>query len=245
MASKRRVLGLVLGLGLFAFAWLNVEQGSVAPALIDGAPVAKLDIIRMSDPGCSIPSIEGHLESFGQSHCLGEVGAWSGADMMMVAEACLIVLAGVVRMPRSPGLARRLRRAMFATGATLFGVAILDRLVLLPSSMTSDVVVEMVPFVNHGWLLQLLVAFVGVMLMRGPKYLESEFSEAQRTRRERVTTNREAFVKVHRSASSTPASRLARAPTRPRMTASSPLVRATCPFCVGAGCERCDSLGTL
>lgn len=245
MASRRRVLGLVLGLGLFAFAWLNVEQGAVAPALIEGAPIAKLDVIRMSDPACSIPSIEGHLASFGQSHCLGEVGVWSGADMMMVAEACLIVLAGVVRMPRSPRLARRLRRAMFATGATLFAVAVLDRLAFLPATMSSEVVVEMVPFVNQGWALQLLVAFAGVMLMRGPKYLESEFSETQRTRRERVMANRDAFVKVHRSAAPASASRLARAPTRPRMSSSSPLVRATCPFCVGAGCERCDSLGTL
>lgn len=245
MAGPRRLIGLGLGLGLLVFTWMNVEQGSVAPRLIDGAPASKLDVIRMSEPSCSLQGIASHLENFGQSHCLGEVGTWSGADLMMVAEAVIILLAGVVRMPRSPGLARKIRRVMFATGGTLFGAAVLDRFGLLPANMRSDVLVDLVPFITQGWVLQLVVAFIGVMLMRGPKYLESEFNEIQRTRREKVTANRQAFVDAHRASDGTAASRLLQTPTRPRSTHSSPLVRATCPFCMGKGCERCDSLGTI
>ena len=74
MGKLRRRIGTLLGLGLAAGAWTNVERGSIAPLLVDGAPNGKLDIIRMSDPGCSLNQIAVHLDTFGQSHCFGELG---------------------------------------------------------------------------------------------------------------------------------------------------------------------------
>ena len=127
----------------------------------------------------------------------------------------------------------------------LFSLAVLDRLALLPGAASSEGLVEVVPFINQAWFLQILVAFIGMMLMRGPKYRESEFAEVQQSRRAKVNENRNAFIQTHRSSSSQGHSRLARGPTRPMRTRSSPLVRATCPYCKGSGCERCDALGTL
>ena len=134
---------------------------------------------------------------------------------------------------------------MFITGAMLFSLAVLDRLALLPGSASSEGLVEVVPFINQAWFFQLLVAFIGMMLMRGPKYRESEFAEVQQSRRAKVDEHRMAFIEAHRSGSTSGHSRLARGPTRPLRTRSSPLVRATCPVCKGSGCDRCDALGTL
>ena len=245
MGKWRRRIGTLLGLGVAAGAWVNVERGSIAPMLVSGAPTAKLDIIRMSDPGCSVSNIALHLETFGQSHCFGELGTWTGADLMLIAEGGILLLAGVARMPRSPTMAKRIRRVMFIAGAMLFSLAVLDRLALLPGAASSEGLVEVVPFINQAWFLQILVAFIGMMLMRGPKYRESEFAEVQQSRRAKVNENRNAFIHAHRSSSNAGHSRLARGPTRPMRTRSSPLVRATCPYCKGSGCERCDALGTL
>ena len=245
MGKWRRRIGTLLGLGVAAGAWVNVERGSIAPMLVSGAPTAKLDIIRMSDPGCSVSNIALHLETFGQSHCFGELGTWTGADLMLIAEGGILLLAGVARMPRSPTMAKRIRRVMFIAGAMLFSLAVLDRLALLPGAASSEGLVEVVPFINQAWFLQILIAFIGMMLMRGPKYRESEFTEVQQSRRAKVNENRNAFIQTHRSSSSQGHSRLARGPTRPMRTRSSPLVRATCPYCKGSGCERCDALGTL
>ena len=245
MGKWRRRIGTLLGIGVAAGAWVNVERGSIAPMLVSGAPTAKLDIIRMSDPGCSFNNIGIHLETFGQSHCFGELGTWTGADLMLMAEGGILLLAGVARMPRSPKMAMRIRRLMFITGSMLFSLAVLDRLSLLPGAASSEGLVEVVPFINQAWFLQILVAFIGMMLMRGPKYRESEFAEVQQSRRAKVNENRNAFIHAHRSSTAAGHSRLARGPTRPMRTRSSPLVRATCPYCKGSGCERCDALGTL
>lgn len=245
MGKWRRRIGTLLGLGVAGGAWVNVERGSIAPLLVDGAPTAKLDIIRMSDPGCSVSNIGVHLETFGQSHCFGELGTWTGADLMLMAEGGILLLAGLARMPRSPKMAKRVRRLMFITGSMLFSLAVLDRFALLPGPASSEGLVEVVPFIHQAWFLQILVAFIGMLLMRGPKYRESEFAEVQQSRRAKVDENRNAFLEAHRSKSAAGQSRLARGPTRPMRTRSSPLVRATCPFCKGKGCDRCDALGTL
>ena len=201
MGKWRRRIGTLLGLGVAAGAWVNVERGSIAPMLVSGAPTAKLDIIRMSDPGCSVSNIALHLETFGQSHCFGELGTWTGADLMLMAEGGILLLAGVARMPRSPTMAKRIRRVMFIAGAMLFSLAVLDRLALLPGAASSEGLVEVVPFINQAWFLQILVAFIGMMLMRGPKYRESEFAEVQQSRRAKVDENRNAFIHAHRSSS--------------------------------------------
>ena len=138
MGKWRRRIGTLLGLGVAAGAWVNVERGSIAPMLVRGAPTAKLDIIRMSDPGCSVSNIALHLETFGQSHCFGELGTWTGADLMLIAEGGILLLAGVARMPRSPTMAKRIRRVMFIAGAMLFSLAVLDRLALLPGAASSE-----------------------------------------------------------------------------------------------------------
>jgi hypothetical protein len=118
-------------------------------------------------------------------------------------------------------------------------------LALLPGTASSDGLVELVPFIRQGWFFQLVIAFIGMMLMRGPKYRESEFTEVQQGRRAKVNEHRQAFMSTHRSKTASSQPRLARGPTRPMRTRSSPLVRATCPYCKGSGCDRCDALGTL
>ena len=121
----------------------------------------------------------------------------------------------VIDCLRNPKLAQRLRRVMFLAGAMLFSLAVLDRLALLPGTASSDGLVELVPFIKQGWFFQLVIAFIGVMLMRGPKYRESEFAEIQQGRRAKVTEHRQAFVNTHRSQSAAGQSRLARGPTPP------------------------------
>ena len=79
-------------------------------------------------------------------------------------------------------------------------LAVLDRLALLPGAASSEGLVEVVPFINQAWFAN-LVAFIGMMLMRGPKYRESEFAEVQQSRRAKVDENRNAFIHAHRSSS--------------------------------------------
>ena len=79
MGKLRRRIGTLLGLSIAAGAWVNVERGSLAPMLKSGAPNAKLDIIRMSHPGCSVSQIGTHLQTLGKAIASSELGTWTGA----------------------------------------------------------------------------------------------------------------------------------------------------------------------
>ncbi len=250
----RKVVGL-LGLATIVFVIANVHFGMVADNVVEGAGTARLDVLRLADPGCTIPEMEKEIQETGTAFCLGEKGTWGAADIFLLFWGILIVTAGRFRMPSDPRLAKRIRRVMFVSGAVLFGLALLDRFELLPTSANSSSIADIIPFPLDAWMVQILFAIIGAMLMRGPKYEISEFEHNyQRLENEREKERRVQQV-FNEKARSMSASRegLAR---RSRLldrdahlvafrTRNSPKVRATCPFCKGGGCKECRMSGVV
>ena len=62
----------------------------------------------------------------------------------------------------------------FIGGCTLFGLAILDRLELLPTSVSSEGIASLIPLDVSPLAVQLGMAIIGAFMMRGPKYWEAE-----------------------------------------------------------------------
>ena len=50
----RRLIGL-LGLATIVFVIANAHFGMVAENVVEGAGTARLDVLRLADPGCTIP----------------------------------------------------------------------------------------------------------------------------------------------------------------------------------------------
>ena len=250
----RKVVGL-LGLATIVFVIANVHFGMVADNVVEGAGTARLDVLRLADPGCTIPEMEKEIQETGTAFCLGEKGTWGAADIFLLFWGILIVTAGRFRMPSDPRLAKRIRRVMLVSGAVLFALALLDRFELLPTSANSSSISDIIPFPLDPWMVQILFAIIGAMLMRGPKYEVSEFEQNyQRLENEREKERRVQQV-FNEKARSMSASRegLARrsrlldrdAHLVPFRTRNSPKVRATCPFCKGAGCKECRWTGVV
>ena len=250
----RKVVGL-LGLATIVFVIANVHFGMVADNVVEGAGTARLDVLRLADPGCTIPEMEKEIQETGTAFCLGEKGTWGAADIFLLFWGILIVTAGRFRMPSDPRLAKRIRRVMFVSGAVLFVLALLDRFELLPTAANSSSISDIIPFPLDAWMVQILFAIVGAMLMRGPKYELSEFEQNyQRLENEREKERRVQQV-FNEKARSMSASRegLARrsrlldrdAHLVPFRTRNSPKVRATCPFCKGGGCKECRMSGVV
>ena len=250
----RKVVGL-LGLATIVFVIANVHFGMVADNVVEGAGTARLDVLRLADPGCTIPEMEKEIQETGTAFCLGEKGTWGAADIFLLFWGILIVTAGRFRMPSDPRLAKRIRRVMLVSGAVLFALALLDRFELLPTSANSSSISDIIPFPLDPWMVQILFAIIGAMLMRGPKYELSEFEQNyQRLENEREKERRVQQV-FNEKARSMSASRegLARrsrlldrdAHLVPFRTRNSPKVRATCPFCKGAGCKECRWTGVV
>ena len=138
---------------------------------------------------------------------------------------------------------------MFISGFVLFGLAILDRLQWLPTAANSESIADVIPLPFDPWMVQILFAVVGTLLIRGPKYELSEFEENyQRLEHSREKERRvqEMFNEKARSmsASREGLARRSRLLDRdahlvPFRTRNSPKVRATCPFCKGGGCKEC------
>ena len=250
----RKVVGL-LGLATIVFVIANVHFGMVADNVVEGAGTARLDVLRLADPGCTIPEMEKEIQETGTAFCLGEKGTWGAADIFLLFWGILIVTAGRFRMPSDPRLAKRIRRVMFVSGAVLFVLALLDRFELLPTAANSSSISDIIPFPLDAWMVQILFAIIGAMLMRGPKYELSEFEQNyQRLENEREKERRVQQV-FNEKARSMSASRegLARrsrlldrdAHLVPFRTRNSPKVRATCPFCKGGGCKECRMSGVV
>lgn len=250
----RKVIGL-LGLATIAFVIANVHFGIVADNVVEGAGTARLDVLRLADPGCTIPEMEKEIQETGTAFCLSEKGTWGTADILLLIWGILIVTAGRFRMPSDPRLAKRIRRVMFTSGAVLFGLALLDRFQVLPTSANSESMSDLIPLPLAPWMVQILFALIGALLMRGPKYEVSEFEENYRrleSEREKEHRVQQVFNEKARSMS---ASRegLARrsrlldrdAQLVPFRTRNSPKVRATCPFCKGGGCKECRMTGVV
>tara|TARA_B100001079_G_scaffold69293_1_gene59102 strand:+ start:430 stop:1212 length:783 start_codon:yes stop_codon:yes gene_type:complete len=250
-----RKLIALLGLATIVFVIANVHFGIVAENVVEGAGTARLDVIRLADPGCTIPEMEKEIQETGTAFCLSEKGTWGTADILLLFWGILIVTAGRFRMPSDPRLAKRIRRVMFISGAVLFFLAILDRFQALPTSANSESIADITPLPFPPWMVQIIFAVIGTMLMRGPKYELSEFEENyQRLESERDKERRvqRAFNEKARSmsASQQGLSRRSRLIDRdvnlmPFRTRNSPKVRATCPFCKGGGCKECGKTGVV
>ena len=107
--SMRKIL-TVFGAAMMLFVIANVQFGSVAPQVIDGAEGYKLDAFLMFEPSCSFDAVEEELKTSGTSYCLGEIGQWSGADLLMMMEGLFLFVYGF-ELPQNKGWARRLRRS--------------------------------------------------------------------------------------------------------------------------------------
>jgi len=250
----RKVIGL-LGLATIVFVIANVHFGVVADNVVEGAGTARLDVLRLADPGCTIPEMEKEIQETGTAFCLGEKGTWGAADIFLLFWGILIVTAGRFRMPSDPRLAKRIRRVMFISGAVLFSLALLDRFELLPTSANSSSISDIIPLPLDAWMVQILFAIIGALLMRGPKFELSEFEQNyQRLENDREKERRvqQVFNEKARSmsASREGVARRSRLLDRdahlvPFRTRNSPKVRATCPFCKGGGCKECRMTGVV
>ena len=254
LTMLRKLIAL-LGLATIAFVIANVHFGIVADNVVEGAGTARLDVLRLADPGCTIPEMEKEIRETGTAFCLSEKGTWGTADILLLVWGVLIVTAGRFRMPSDPRLAKRIRRVMFVSGVVLFCLAIMDRLRILPTSANSASIADIIPLPLNEWMVQILFAVVGALLMRGPKYVESEFEQNyQRLEYDREKERRvqQVFNEQARSMSATREglSRRSRLLDRdanmmPFRTRNSPKVRATCPYCKGGGCKECRMTGVV
>ena len=251
----RRMLGTIVGGAIVMFVIANVQFGAVAPLVVNGVDEAKLDVFMLSDPSCSFDSIEAEIEAMGTSYCHGEQGKWSGADILMLLEGIIIILAGRLELPQNKAWARRVRKIGFITGCTLFSFAILDRLGWIPSSANSEGLADFFPFDISPWLVQIGFAVAGALLMRGPKYWEAEAVSQTREklekRREKAGKFRGSFLSRDKHDKKThdrhERSRLMSNDKNLSMSKrrSNLLVMATCPYCKGGGCKKCKELGVF
>lgn len=259
MASIRDILGILFGSALVAFSIGNAGLGKMAPYFINGSENTKMIVTRMFEPHCSIPLIEEQLANGNQPYCLGAVGVWDGVDFLFLGLGLFVLLNGRVGFTKTGRRSQRLYHVLFATGAALFSIAILDRLGFLPVGASSQGLSELIPFYVHPFIVQCLVAGIGAFLMGGPKYWEAEAIEQSRerlTKRRQVADDfREAFgsVKMSLSSRSGATNRIARSRIlnkdsqlhMRRVPSKSLKVLATCPYCKGGGCKECGNTGTL
>ncbi len=249
----RKILTL-LGLTMLLFVFVNVQFGSVAPYFIDGAEGYKLDALLMFEPSCSFDIVEQELRDTGTSYCLGEVGQWSGADVLMLMEGLFLFVCGF-ELPQNKSWARRLRKVGFIMGSVLCTLAVLDRLALLPTSASSEGLATLFPFPVQPWVVQILFAVFGVILIRGPKYWEAEAVAQTRDklerRREKAGAFRSSFFTSEkhnkRSLERVERSRFLQSDKDLAMSRrrNNLLVMATCPYCQGAGCKKCNQNGVF
>lgn len=248
-------IGTLVGGAIVVFVIANVQLGMVAPLAVEGADDHKLDVMMMADPSCGFETVENDLETMGASYCLGEAGQWSGADILMLLEGLVIVLAGRLELPQNKAWANRVRSIGKVVGWVFIGLALLDRLSLLPSSANSQSLADFFPIETQAWLVQLAFAAVGVFLIRGPKYWEAEAVAQTRDKLARKTEKAEDFkssfynkerhsdkelARVNRSRFLQQDKGLSMKKRRKQL-----LVMATCPYCQGGGCKRCNEFGVF
>ena len=253
-----RYIGPTIGILMVSFVFINVQFGLIAPEIIDGSGPAKLDVMKMVEPHCAISEIELELLQGGDSFCLGPVGDWNGADFLLLGEGLFILLVGRFRLPQKGRWAVRIRKIMFVTGCSFFGLAILDRIGLLPTAVGSEGIATLIPFDVSPLLVQIGLAVIGAYLMRGPKYWEAEAIEQTNKRLE----GRREVADKFRTTFGTSARPLSELEGKQQRVSRSPLmhrdsklsmsrsksnlkVNATCPFCKGGGCKKCNLTGII
>jgi hypothetical protein len=254
--GAKKGLGTIIGGAIVAFVVLNAQFGLVAPMFIEDSEGYKLDVVLLADPNCAFQTIENELQTSGASYCLQEKGQWDGADFMMLAEGLVILLAGRWELPQHKRWAQRVRKVGFVAGIGLFSIAILDRLGWLPHAASSEGLATLMPFNIQPWLLQIAIAGLGYMLIRGPKYWDPIALEQSRektlVKRERKAAFANAFYAkddtTHdKTKNRIQRSRLLQQDTNLKMKKRRKglLVMATCPYCKGKGCKKCNQLGVF
>ena len=255
MGSKKG-LGTIIGGGLLAFVILNAQFGMIAPLFIEDSDGYKLDVVLLADPNCGFSTIEEDLASSGASYCLQEKGQWEGADFMMLAEGLVILLAGRMELPQHKRWAQRVRKVGFVTGIGLFSIAILDRFGLLPHAASSEGLATLLPFNIQPWLLQIGIAGLGYLLVRGPKYWDplalQQTREKTLVKRERKEAFAQAFYGKDDESHEVTKKRIKRSKLlqqdvnlKMKRRRKGLLVMATCPYCKGTGCKKCNQLGVF
>ncbi len=258
MGGIRRNLATIIGLLMVVFVVANVQFGMVAPQIIDGAGNVKVDVLKMLEPHCAISEIESELAKGNDSFCLASAGEWNGADLLLLAEGIFLVFVGKFKLPQKGRWAKRIRRIGFIAGCSLFGLAILDRLQLLPTTVDSNGIADLIPLDLSPLAVQLGMAIIGAFLMRGPKYWEAEAIDLTNERLEKRRAVADKFrTKYGTVAKPLPelhgkhqrVSRSALMHRDSRLQASrstkSVKVHATCPFCEGGGCKKCNFTGII
>ena len=256
MAGLKKKIATLFGITIIAFVIFNVQFGIIAPIAIDGAPNSTLDVLKLTEPQCSFDEISSSLESSGQSYCLGSTGDWGGADFIMLLEGLVMVLAGRFKLPKGDGWVARARKLAMITGGVLFSLAILDRLQLLPTTANSTGLAELMPIDVSPWMIQIGIAILGAILLRGPKYWDSEAQQSTLSSKERRRVVAEKFRSTFNhqpnavgadSIAVARTSNLLRTDNALSMRKSSYGVKvfATCPYCSGVGCSKCASKGSV
>ena len=184
MGIVGRYIGPIIGIVMVSLVFLNVQFGLIAPEIIDGSGPAKIDAMKMLEPHCAISEIELELSQGGDSFCLGPVGEWSGADFLLLGEGLFILIVGRIRLPQKGRWAVRIRKIMFVSGCSFFGLAILDRIGVLPTAVGSEGIATLIPLDVSPLFVQIGLAVIGAFLMRGPKYWEAEAIEQTNKRLE-------------------------------------------------------------
>ena len=258
MGIVGRYIGPIIGIVMVSLVFLNVQFGLIAPEIIDGSGPAKIDAMKMLEPHCAISEIELELSQGGDSFCLGPVGEWSGADFLLLGEGLFILIVGRIRLPQKGRWAVRIRKIMFVSGCSFFGLAILDRIGVLPTAVGSEGIATLIPLDVSPLFVQIGLAVIGAFLMRGPKYWEAEAIEQTNKRLE----GRREVADKFRSTFGTAAMPLSDLEGKQKRVARSPLmhrdsrltmsrsksnvkVKATCPYCKGGGCKKCDWTGII
>lgn len=251
--STRKLMTLIGG-AILVFVVANVQFGAVAPQVISGAEGYKLDALLMFEPTCSPSVVEQELRDTGTSYCLGEVGQWSGADVLMLMEGLFLFVYGF-ELPQNKAWAKRLRKIGFIMGSVFVTLAVLDRLGWLPTSASSQGLADLSPVPVEAWVVQILFAVIGALMIRGPKYWEAEAvvqtREKLERRREKAGRFRLSFFAKEshneKHLERTSRSRFLEADKNLRMSRrrSKILVMATCPYCQGAGCTKCNNHGVF
>jgi len=259
MAGLKKKIATLFGITIIAFVISNVQLGIIAPAAIDGAPNSTLDVLKLTESQCSFSEISSSLESSGQSYCLGATGDWGGADFIMLLEGLVMVLAGRFKLPKGAGWVARSRKIAMVAGGVLFSLAILDRLQLLPTSANSTGLAELMPISVSPWMMQIGIAILGAILLRGPKYWDSEAQQSTQTSIEqrRVVADkfRSTFTRQPNTVGTVGTDSLAMSRTSNllrndhnlsmRKSSHGVKVFATCPYCAGTGCKKCANKGSL
>ncbi|MBT60243.1 MAG: hypothetical protein CMA63_01655 [Euryarchaeota archaeon] len=254
------MIGIVFGICLIGFSVLNTGMGLVASRVIVGAEGTKLDVMRMLQPQlCRISDIEAELAAGNTSMCLGAVGQWAPVDILFVFLGLFVLLYGRVRFTNTGLRSQKKYNFYFAAGAVLFSIAILDRLNFLPKSANSNGIADLIPFSVHPLLVQAIIAGIGAFLMAGPRYWEAEAVEQTH---DRLHSRRDVAAEFRKTFGSVGMRLGARSGSSSRITRSRILnkdsmlhmqrtntkgikVLATCPYCRGAGCNKCNQTGTL